>query len=362
MRKTPLYNWHVEHRAKMIEFAGWTMPLYYTAIREEHIRVRNYAGLFDLCHMGRIRIRGKDRVKFLHRMTTNDVNALPEGRVQYSFLCNRQGGVIDDITVFKAIDYMLLVVNAINKDVVIAWLNQHKDGFEIEIEDATLPLCMLALQGPNSCKVLQEITKEKRIAELKHFSFMVTLIESAKALVSRTGYTGEDGFEILVGTLYVKSVWEKILQIGKTYEVAPIGIGARDTLRIEACMPLYGNELTAFTSPLEAGLNKFVNFTKEEFIGKTPLLHSTNTEFTKRLVAFEMLDKAIPRKGCRILSDDIPIGNVTSGTCSPTFQKGIGMGYVDEYRAKVGNPIQIVIRERLHPAKIIARPIYKSSR
>jgi aminomethyltransferase len=360
MRRTLLYNWHVEHKAKMIEFAGWEMPLYYTSIRDEHLQVRNYAGIFDLCHMGRIRIRGKDRIEFLQMMATNDLQELAENQVQYSFVCNRQGGVIDDITIYRALDYLMLVVNAINREVAIAWLNQHKSGYEIEIEDATLPLCMLSLQGPNSESILQEIVDRTDLSSLRYYHFVVAVVEGAKALVSRTGYTGEDGFEIFVGALYAKSVWDNLLRAGKPYGLVPIGLGARDTLRLEACMPLYGNELTTFTSPLEAGLERFVKFNKRaNFIGKAPLVHSTNTEFTKRLVAFQMLDGSIPRKGCAVVADEIPIGNVTSGTYSPTLRKGIGMGYIDQFKAQVGKTMQVVIHDRPHPAVIVSRPFYK---
>lgn len=358
IRRTPLYAWHVEHHAKMTVFSGWEMPLYYTSITAEHQAVRNKAGVFDLCHMGRIRIKGKDSVKFLQYMTTNDIEELPIGKVHYAFICNPQGGIVDDVTVYKAEEYCLVVTNAVNRDAVLSWLLQNRGKYAVEIEDAGFGLGMISIQGPKAQDILQKLTQGS-LSDVGYYEFVVTQVTHAKAIVSRTGYTGEEGFELYFGALYTAQVWEKLLQIGAPEGLVPIGLGARDTLRLEACMPLFGNDLTNSTSPLEAGMTKFVRLDKKAFIGKDALVNSTNTELSKRLVAFQMLDRSVPRKGCEIRYHDNTIGNVTSGTFSPTLQKGIAMGYVDNMHSKVGSSILIMIKGKPHPAEIVKRPFYK---
>jgi len=356
--QTPLHDWHLKHNAKLVDFANWEMPLNYESIIEEHSTVRTRAGLFDVSHMGRIRIKGPDRVAFAQHLTTNDIESLPEYRVQYSFLCNPQGGIIDDITVYKAEEYIIIVCNASNREKVLNWLNSHKGKYSIIIGDETFSLSMLSFQGPIAELVLQGITMAS-LSEIKFYHFAVGLIKGVKVLISRTGYTGEDGFEIYLGMLYANAIWERILEAGRARGVKPIGLGARDTLRVEACLPLYGNEIDEYTTPLEIGFGKFVKFEKDDFIGKKALLHSTSSEFTRSLIAFEMLGNGIPRKGYEILFDGVPIGNVCSGIYSPTFRKGVGLGFVDEYKAKIGTPIQVRHSERIYDAVIRQRPLYK---
>ncbi len=358
MKRTALYNWHKSHGARMVEFAGWEMPLQYTSIRAEHQRVRERAGLFDLSHMGRIRIRGRDRFKFVQYIFTNDLKDISEGGVHYGFLCNRHGGVIDDVTVYLAPDYIMLVVNACNSAIVLNWLRQCVANYDVEIEDSSVSILMLAIQGPRSLEILNSVANGD-FSALKTYQFTVRYLYRAKAVVSRTGYTGEDGFEIYCGSIYLQPLWERLLDEGEDRGLRPVGLGARDTLRTEACYPLYGNELDTQTTPLEAGLGKFVKFSKPDFIGKTALLHSKDAEFSKRLICFEMLDNAIPRKGYTVSFEGVPIGTVTSGTFSPTFKKGIGMAYVDKVKAKVGTDISIKVHDKFHPAIIRPRPIYK---
>jgi len=358
MKRTLLNNWHKEHHAKMIEFAGWEMPLVYTSIREEHQTVREEAGIFDLSHMGRIRVRGADRTPFVQYVFTNDLENLAEGAIHYGFLCNPRGGVVDDVTVYKAEDYLMLVVNASNTKKVYTWLQQNASNFDIEIEDSGVSILMMAIQGPKSLEILNEISGSD-FSSMKNYTFTVEQINRAKAIVSRTGYTGEDGFEIYCGSMYLQSLWEQFLDIGSEKGLKPIGLGARDTLRTEACMPLYGNELDEKTTPIEAGLARFVKLYKSDFIGKSAMVFSSESEFTKKLICFEMVEKAIPRNGYTVIYKGSPIGKVTTGTFSPTLQKGIGMAYVDKTISKPDTPVQIKISGRLHDAVIRKRPLYK---
>jgi len=358
LKRTVLYNWHKSHGARMVEFAGWEMPLQYTTISEEHLGVREKAGLFDLSHMGRIRIRGKDRIPFMQYLFTNDLITMSEGDIMYGFLCNSNGGIIDDITVYLIEDYLMLVVNACNTETVLNWLRSNANNFEVEIEDVSISLLMLAIQGPRAQDIMYGLSRID-LSNIQYHQFMIYHLIRSKAVISRTGYTGENGFEIYIGGLFFQSLWEQLLDVGEKMGLVPVGLGARDTLRIEACLPLYGHELTEETTPLEAGLGKFVKFAKNDFIGKKALYYSTNPEFARRLICFEMMDKAIPRNGHPVMFGDMTIGTVTSGTFSPTFQKGIGMAYVDQIKSQPDTRISILINENPHPAIIRKRPLYK---
>ena len=358
MKRPYMYNWHKSNGARMVEFAGWEMPLQYDNIRREHAAVREKAGLFDLCHMGRIRVRGEDRLKFMQYVFTNDLSDLTPGGVHYGFLCNPRGGVIDDITVYLAENYIMLVVNACNTEEVFNWLRLNAADYQVEIEDSTISILMMAIQGPHSEEILNRASGLV-FSDLSNYQFTVRQIHRAKTVVSRTGYTGEDGFEIYCGSIYFQPLWEKLLDEGHDLGIVPVGLGARDTLRTEACMPLYGHELDQDTTPLEAGLKKFVKFDKPDFIGKDAMKHSMQSEFQKRLAAFEMMDKSIPRPGHEVYFKDMKIGRVTSGTFSPTLKKGIGMAYVDKIKSRSGTPLQVKIHDRFHPAVIQKRPLYK---
>lgn len=359
--KTPIHNWHIKNKARMVEYAGWEMPMNFTSIIEEHNAVREHAGLFDVCHMGRLRVKGPDRIQFMNYICTNDIETLGEGKVQYSFLCNADGGIIDDITVYKSEEYILIICNAINRERVVDWLNANKRYFNVFIEDETASLSMIAIQGPAAEFILQEITTPA-LNTIKYYNFTLAQVKGAKALISRTGYTGEDGFEIYLGMLYINPIWEKLIEIGKSKGLKPIGLGARDTLRVEACLPLYGNEMDDYTTPIEIGFDRFVKFQKRDFMGRKGLLHSTSSEFSKRLVAFEMVDKGIPRKDFQIYKNDVLIGKVTSGIFSPTLNRGVGMGFIDQLSAKVGTNIEIRHESRRYEAVIAARPLYKRRR
>jgi aminomethyltransferase len=358
---TPLHSWHVSHGAKMTEFAGWDMPLHYGSILAEHAAVRQHGGVFDISHMTRIRVSGSDRTELLDALLPFNVKGQEVNSVGYSFFCDERGGIIDDITLYKADDYFLVVANGVNRKPVNEWLKKHREKYSVEIEDVTESLCMVAFQGPMAQSILQGMTLGE-LGAIRYYHFAVMQSCGARVLISRTGYTGEDGFEVYCGLLYVRNIWERILASGREAGVVPVGLGARDLLRLEAAMPLYGHELTLETTPLEAGLDKFVNFDKRAFLGRTALLHSTSSEFSRRLIGFEMLDNSVPRPKAQILFEGMPIGVATRAAFSPTLKKGIGMGYVDGVRATVGSAIEVEIHGKTHPARIVKRPFYRRPR
>lgn len=359
MMHSPLEAWHRARGARMTDFHGWTMPLIYTKVSEEVGATRQRVGLFDLSHMGRIQVRGEDRVAFVDTVFTNHVEAMEEGQVAYGFLCNERGGVIDDITVYRADDYLMLVVNASNREEVLAWLEQHRAGHRVAIEDKTVSLCMLAVQGPEAVRVLAALTRRDP-ADLGYYHFRLDHLCHRVALVSRTGYTGEDGFEIYFGRAFATEIWEALLAEAAKAGGAPVGLAARDTLRLEAAMPLHGQELTRQITPIEARLEKFVAFQKRDFIGRRHLLDTTNSDVSMRLVCFEMIaERAIPRTGYPLCFGGTECGRVTSGGFSPTLGKAIGMGYVEQSIARVGQSLQVRIRTEHHPAVMVRRPFHR---
>jgi len=342
----------------MTEFAGWEMPLHYGSILSEHEAVRKRAGLFDICHMCRIRVTGADREGFLDQLLPLSLDTLSVNQVGYSFFCNERGGILDDVTIYKAEDYVLVVANAANREKIAAWLQGHRDDFEVEIEDVTDSLCMLAFQGPLAVDILQPLTTGD-LRKLRYYTFAALQVSGSRALVSRTGYTGEDGVELYCGAVYFNSLWERIHALGKEAGALAVGLGARDLLRLEASMPLYGQELTEETTPIEAGLERFVDLEKRKFVGRTAMVHSTTSEFSRRLICFQMLDNSIPRAEAPLLVEGMPIGVVTSGAFSPSLKKGIGMGYVDTLKSKPGTMIEVEVHRKPHPAQIVKRPFYR---
>lgn len=356
--RTPLYQWHVDHGAKMTAFAGWEMPLHYGSILAEHKATRSAAGIFDLCHMARIRLQGEEREAFLDSLLPLSITRLRNGQVGYSFFCEERGGVIDDVTLYRADDFTMIVANGINRNAVLEWLEKHKGQHKVAIEDATESLGMIAIQGPLAQSILQSLTTQD-LQQIPYYHFGLFPVAGSRALVSRTGYTGEDGFEVYCGRMYLAALWERLIEAGRSPGLMPVGLGARDLLRLEAGMPLYGHELSLMTTPLEAGLEKFVDFEKRQFIGKRSLMHSSSTEFSRRLIGFAMMDSSIPRAEASIHFNELPIGVVTSGAFSPTLGRGIGMGYIDAIKADPGTLISIDIRGKTHPAQIVKRPFYR---
>jgi len=361
VKRTPLTEWHEAHGARMTDFHGWRMPLQYASITDEHIAVRTKAGLFDLGHMGRVRISGPDRVEFVRRIVTCDIGAAAEGRVLYGFICNERGGIVDDVTVYRARDYIFLVVNASNRAKVLDHLGRLREGFSVEIEDLTGTLGMIAIQGPEAAAILAGET-DLQLDGIKFYHFEIGPVAGAKTIVSRTGYTGEDGFELYMGSLYCESVWEALLARGRERGLVPVGLGARDTLRLEAAMPLYGNELDEETTPYEAGLGKFVALDKGDFIGRQALLERSRSHISRRLSCLVMQERSVPRSGYEIFVGDMKIGRVTSGTFSPTLGRGIAMAYLDAVYAQPDTMVEVEIRGRRYQARVIRCPFYSRRR
>ena len=358
-KRTPLHDEHVRLGAKMVEFAGWEMPIQYTGVMEEHRAVRNAAGIFDVSHMGRFEVTEAGASEYVQRLTTNDIGKLADGMAQYSLLCNERGTILDDIIVYRlANDRYLLVVNAINEAKIFNWCQKHT-GANVTVSDVTESEAMIAIQGPRAAQILQGLS-DIDLASLPHFSFKAsTLAGVTDCLLARTGYTGEDGFEIFVPPARAIAVWRAIMERGKAQGLRPVGLGARDTLRMEMKYSLYGHEISEDINPLEAGLSWVVKLNAGDFIGRDVLLDIKENGLERKLVGFQMIDSGIPRQGYNILVDDKPVGVVTSGTMSPTLNKPIGIGFVPAEAATAGNKIYIDIRGRARLAEIVKTPFYK---
>ncbi|NMA61849.1 MAG: glycine cleavage system aminomethyltransferase GcvT [Firmicutes bacterium] len=352
MKQTPLTAKHRSLGAKMVDYAGFEMPVQYTGVLEEHLTVRSKVGLFDLSHMGEFELTGPGALATVNSLTTNDASQLAVGEIQYTCLTTEQGGIIDDILVYRTKDGFLLVVNAANTAKDYAWIEKHLlPG--TKLADRTGELALIAVQGPKSAPLVEEVLKIS-LADLKNYTFIETKFKGINILLSRTGYTGEDGFELYFPNALAEQLWDELTAHGEKYGVAPIGLGARDTLRLEMRMPLYGNDVSEEINPLEAGLGRFVKFDKGDFIGREALQRIREQGITRKLVAFTMLEKGIPRQGYSLLDQDgREIGVVTSGTHSPSLNKPIGMGYVEVDNSKPGTIIQVQIRKKPAQGEII---------
>jgi aminomethyltransferase len=341
----------------MVEFAGWEMPVQYQGVIEEHRAVRSRAGLFDVSHMGEIEVRGAGALEFCQRMTANDVSRMKPFQAQYNLLLNERGGVIDDVIFYRLEENIFFIcVNASNSDNDFAWLSEHS-GNKVEVENVSAKYAQLALQGPRAEKVLQPLTAIA-LAELKSFYFAFGDVGPIRCLVARTGYTGEEGFELYCNSEDAAKLWGALLDAGAPEDLVPAGLGARDTLRLEKAYPLYGHELDDTTTPLEAGLEWVTKFSKGDFLGREILLKQKEQGVERKLVGLEMLQPGIARGGYRLFKDDINIGRVTSGTKSPSLDKSIALGYVGVEHAATGNGIDVEIRSRQVPAKVVSLPFY----
>lgn len=358
MKKTPLYETHIAQNGKLIDFGSWELPVEYTGIISEHEAVRNAAGLFDVSHMGEILITGKDAEKYLQKMVTNDISNMAENQIFYSLMCYPQGGVVDDILIYKySIKKYLLVVNASNSDKDVEWLQSHVTG-QVKVEDLSSSYALLALQGPNAQEILQKLT-DTNLNELKFFYFNDhILLGNIPAFVSRNGYTGEDGFEILVAPEYAEALWKNIFNEGKDHGLLPAGLGARDTLRFEVCLPLYGHEIDENITPYEAGLGYFVKLDKGEFLGREVLAHQKSEGPKRKLVGLEMIDRGIPRAGYDVFSGDRKIGHITTGSYSPTLRKNLGLALLDSEHITEGSTVEVMIRNKPLKALIVKKPFY----
>ena len=361
MKQTSLHEAHVARKAKIVDFAGWAMPLQYSGVLDEYHTVRTTAGLFDVSHMGRLHVEGPGALSFLQRMTTNDVQRVEPMGAQYSMICNPEGGVKDDIFLYRlSAEAFLLCVNASNLDKIRSWLFQWlgKEQGNLRIVDRSEDLAQLALQGPASKSVLQAHV-ESSLDGLKPRRCLRATVDGVDCLMTRTGYTGELGYELYVPSTRVHHVWEQLMQSGEPFGLKPAGLGARDLLRLDMGYLLYGRDLTESITPIEANVKWVVSFGKGAFIGEPVLKRQVREGPSQRLVAFELLEKAVPRHDMTLFSQDKRIGRVTSGNLSPILQKGIGLGYVDPAYTASGTAFDVEIRGKRVPARVVALPFYK---
>lgn len=348
---------------RMIDFGGWDMPVQYPAgTIEEHLRTRTHAGLFDVSHMGEIDVKGPDAIPFVNRITSNDVSKLVDGQAQYSALTTAQGTVIDDLVICRlAPDHLMLVVNASTTDKDWEWINSNHSGQSVELKNVSSEYCQLALQGPDAQSILQKLT-HLPLSEIKYYHFNRGTVDSVAAIVSRTGYTGEDGFEIYAAADRAEQLWNKILDAGETGTptgVLPCGLAARNTLRLEAGMALYGNDIDETTTLLEANLGWICKLDKGDFIGRDALTRQKEEGIKRKLVGFEVTERGIARDHQDVVVEGQRVGQVTSGSPAPFLKKNIGLAYVPVTYASVGQAIQIDVRGKLVGAQIVKMPFYK---
>jgi len=357
---TPLHREHLALGAKMIPFDGFDMPVQYTGIIDEHMAVRERVGLFDVSHMGEIELHGKDAVRFTDYLVPNYVAGMRDGDIKYTQLCYPHGGQVDDIFVYKVSDeYVLLVVNASPEYSVkdFAWIHSHREGFDVTVSNRSIDYGQVALQGPMSPALLEPLFHGPvSAAELGRFKFVKGTIFNCDVLVSRTGYTGEDGFEIYGDAADIVTIWRGLLQAGKDYDIKPIGLGARDTLRFEVCYWLYGNDIDENTNPLETGQGWTVKFEKDDFIGKAALLEAKQRGLTRKLVGLHVPTGGIARTGMEVKKDGRTVGRITSGNYCPSLKKVYAMAMIDLPHTDVGNSLAVGIRGRDVPAELVEMP------
>jgi aminomethyltransferase len=358
LKRTPLYDCHLESGARIVDFAGWEMPVQYAGVIEEHRAVRTEAGLFDVSHMGEVRVRGEGAEAFLQRITPNDVTKLAPGRAHYSGLLTDRGTYVDDLLIYRlAADDFLVVVNASNAERDFEWMASRANG-EAEVENVSDRYALLALQGPKALEILTPLATPGA-AGLRYYGFLQGEVAGVPALISRTGYTGEDGFELYLAPEDAPAVWRRLLEAG----ASPAGLGARDTLRLEAAMALYGHEIDESTTPFEAGLAWVVKLDKGDFLGRDALAAQRERGTPKKLVGFEVQGRGIARQGHGVLSEGgESVGAVTSGTWSPTFEKALGLAYVPPEMAAPGTPITVDVRGKGLPAVVVETPFYRRPR
>lgn len=359
LKRTALYDMHLKHKGKMVDFAGYALPIQYENISLEHHHVRQAVGVFDVSHMGEVMVRGKDARAFVHKLVTNNVLSLGVGQVLYTVMCNPQGGVVDDLLVYcRSDEAMLLVINAANIDKDVQWIQDQARGWDLVCEDMSEAYSQLAVQGPLAQEVLQALTSID-LKALKFFSFEENVrLAGIEVILSRTGYTGEDGFEIYVKPDQAVDLWEALFSSDD--RVKAIGLGARDTLRFEACLPLYGHEINQEISPLEAGLKMFVNLESGDFIGRQALVNSLDKGLERKLIGIE-LDKGIARQGSLVYVQDQEVGFVTTGYKSPTLDKSIALALVNVSVGKIGSSVCVKVRKKDLHGHVVSRRFYKKN-
>jgi len=370
VRETPLKEEHQRLGARMVDFAGWYMPVTYTNIKEEHLRVRTKVGLFDVSHMGRYWFSGRDHIKLVDKIISNRRADMKPGQIRYSVIMNGQGGILDDVLVYGAgDDATLLVVNAGNRDVIWKWIERERKGFVVDITDMSTDYAMIALQGPESVNLLNKVS-DVDTKQLKYYRFTRgTVLGEAQVLVSRTGYTGEDGFELIMPTNQAARFWRELLNVGKSLGAGPAGLGCRDTLRLEAGMPLHGHEITDTINPLEAGLDWAVRLDKEDFIGKAATSELQQKGLQMKLVGLHVEGKRIPRQGQEVYRDGKPVGRVCSGTMAPWLDQVIATAFVPANATTVGTMYHVEFKgkgtkkiepdEVMFKAMVVPLPFYK---
>jgi aminomethyltransferase len=359
LKRTPLFDLYRGYGGRVIPFGGWEMPVQFSGIIAEHQAVRTRAGLFDASHMGEIWVEGPDALAAVQHLTVNDAAMLSPGRVQYSAMANYEGGLVDDITVFAhASDRFMLCVNAANIDKDLRWIKAHMDRFpRARVVDQSADTALLAVQGPRSQSILGRLTYAD-LEKVPYYRFITAKMAGIEVVISRTGYTGEDGFELFLEAGKARDMWEEIMAMGESAGLRPCGLGARDTLRLEMGYALYGQDIDDTTSPLEAGLGWITKLDKGDFAGREAMLRQRDEGAGTRLAAFVCQDRGVPRRDCPILHQGRPVGRVTSGTMSPSLKVGIGLGYVPAALAVAGVELAVAVRDRVIKALAVAAPFY----
>lgn len=358
LKHTPLHAEHVAFGAKIVPFAGYAMPIQYpTGILKEHQAVRNAAGLFDVSHMGELEVRGADALDLVQYVLTNDASRLAVGQAQYTVLCRDDGGTLDDCIVYRFEDRYMIVVNAANLDKDRRWIERHAGRFDAELVDRSADTGLLALQGPEAQEILTRLT-DADLDAIRFYHFVEDAVAGREAVISRTGYTGEDGFELYVAADDAGHVWRELIRVGAPEGLLPAGLGARDSLRLEVGYALYGNDLEEERTPLEAGLGWVVKLDKGEFLGRDALARQKETGLTERLIGFVLQERGFPRHGYAIRHDGETAGSVTSGVLSPSIGKGVGLAYMTADSAKPGTAIEVMIRDQPVAAEVTRPPFY----
>ncbi|MBE0597028.1 MAG: glycine cleavage system aminomethyltransferase GcvT [Desulfuromonadales bacterium] len=362
LKKTPLHRLHKELGARLVDFGGWEMPVQYRGVLEEHLATRNAAGLFDVSHMGEIEVSGEGALAFIQEVTVNDASVLANGQVQYSAFCYPHGGTVDDVTLYRfAPDHYLFCVNASNTEKDFAWLEQvlEEGAFPgVKLRNVSDEFAQLALQGPAATAILGRLT-DTSLEKIAYYHFFEGLVAGVPAIISRTGYTGEDGFELYFAPAAAEAVWRALLAAGASDGLLPVGLGARDTLRLEMKYALYGHELSPEISPLEAGLGWIVKLDKPSFIGREALLKQKETGLRRRLAALVLTEAGVPRAGYPVYAGEELVGEVTSGTMSPSLRVGIALALLQPSQAAIGTPLQIGIRHRRVSARVAKTPFIR---
>ena len=361
LKTTPLLDLHKELGAKLVPFAGWNMPIQFAGVLSEHTCVRERVGLFDVSHMGEIEVKGKDAKKFLQFLLSNNVEKMFDGSILYSLMCYETGGVVDDLLAYRfSENHYFLCVNASNSDKDYDWIARHASSFNVNIKNTSSETSQLALQGPDAKNVLQSLC-DISLDDLSYYNFRKGMVNNVESLISRTGYTGEDGFELYLSPEKVSEVFRSLMEQGRSYGIQPIGLGARDTLRIEMGYPLYGNEIDNNPTPLDAGLGWVIKFDKGEFLGRGSLLKQKEQgSLRRKLVGLKLLTRGVPRAHYQVFKNGESVGEVTSGTFSPTLNTGVGLCYVSSEYSDIGNHLDVKIRDQLVATEVIQLPFVPS--